>query len=333
MTPPTERPGAEFRDPDLQARFDDDGYVVVPFLDAAGVASLRAVWAELAPPPGFGSHYTSASTDLPYRAAVFEAIAATFSAPIDRILQGLRPVVANFFAKEPALGTSLVIHQDWTFVDERTDRSLNIWCPLEDATEQNGTLSVLPGSHRRLHNLRGTAAGVGGLPSPFAGREEELTRSLLVPVPVTAGHAIINDHRLVHASGDNRSDALRLAASLTLVPADRAVRHAFGREDGRVDLVEMDDAAVRRHAIGTRPEGRLIATIDLPPSGFDPLDYESAAPTEPSAPSPPSGAPGGGAPAATTARPSGERTERGMAAQARRIVRRVRSGNRNQMPH
>ncbi len=327
MTAQPPAAGAEFLDAEHQEAFDREGYVVVPFLTAEEVAALRDTWDRVGPEAGFGSHYTSASSDLTYREAVFDAIATTFEPAVDRVLRGLRPVVANFFAKEPVEGTSLVIHQDWSFVDERTHRSLNIWCPLEDATVANGTLSVLPGSHARLQNLRGTAEGEGGLPSPFAGREEALTRDLLAPVPVPAGHAIINDHRLVHASGVNRSGALRLAASLTLVPSELAVRHVFGRGDGRVDLIEMADVAVRRHAIGTRPTGRLVATIDLPPSGFDPDDYLPSSRSLPDAP------PSSDDRAGATARPSGARRETGIVAQARRIVRRIGSGNRNHADH
>lgn len=279
----------EFYDPELQRAFDRDGMVVVPLLDPGEVARLRAVFHDLVD-PGFGSHYTSASADVAYREAVFESIAGTFAAPLASVLRGLRPVVANFFAKEPAPGTSLVVHQDWSFVDETQLRSLNVWCPLEDATADNGTLRVLRGSHRLLSNVRGTSEGAGGLPSPFEGIEARVTEELLEAVPVTAGWAIINDHRLVHASGDNRSDALRLAASLTLVPAERPVVHAFGGNDGTIDLIELEDLQLRRIQVGRRPAGRLLGTRPFHHLRFDlegylaENDHSSAAPSDSSGP-------------------------------------------------
>lgn len=259
--------GAEFVDPDLQEAFDRDGLVAIPFLDHPAVRHLREVFHRHVP-AGFGSHYTSASEDVAYREATFEAIADAFAPAVDRTLRNLRPVVANFFAKEPGPDTAMVVHQDWTFVEEPERRSLNIWCPLEDATVENGTLRVLRGSHRTLDNRRGTSEGAGGLPSPFAGIEAEVTEGL-EPVELPAGWAIVNDHRLVHASGDNRSAALRLAASLTLVPADRPIVHHFGLGDGTVDLIELDDAELRRLQVGRRPHGRLVGNVPFVPGRFE----------------------------------------------------------------
>lgn len=264
---------AALRDPGLQATFDEQGYVVVPLLDADEVAHLRHEFGRLFPETGFGSHYTSASRDVAYRRAVRDAIAGSFALALAGLLDGYRPVVANFFVKEPGPETSLVVHQDWAFVDEATTRSLNVWCPLEDATVENGTLRVLAGSHRVFDHLRGTSEGAGGLPSPFAGIEERITDDYLVPVPVPAGSAIINDHRLVHSSGANRSDAIRIAASLTLLPVDVPVTHAFGRPDGTVDLYELDDEALLSHRIGEPPAGRLLRSFpyERPPLGLDGL--------------------------------------------------------------
>lgn len=302
------------RDPGLQDDLERDGYVVVPFLDPAAVAGLRRSFSALVPDLGGASHYTSASPDEAHRRAAFASIAAAFSGPAADLLVDHRPVVANFFAKPPAPATALVVHQDWTFVDEDRFRSINIWCPLEDATAANGTLRVLPGSHRALTNRRGTALGAGGLPSPFAGIEDEVTRDLLVPVPVPAGSAIVNDHRLVHASTDNTSADVRVAASLTLVPAECPVTHSFGHADGTVELFELEDDELLRHAIGTPPRGRSLGVVPFVPQTVTVADLVDLCGT-------------GGQPGATR-----RRTPWGRAFHARRTVRRAGRGSLHQSP-
>lgn len=251
----------------LQRALDTQGYAVVPFLSDTGLGALRSAWRELAPPNGYGSHYTSQVPDVGYRASVLEAIAEVFASGPSDVMAGYRPVVANFFAKEPGPHTSMVVHQDWTFVDERRHRSINVWVPLVDTTERNGTLGVVPGSHRAFDRPRGTAVGSSGLPSPFAGSEAHMARRWVRPLDVTAGHAVVNDHRTVHCSPDNLSEEPRVAASITLLPVGVRARHLYGR-GGMVEVYELDDSEFVRLHIGGPPPGTAIGRERVP---LDPL--------------------------------------------------------------
>lgn len=43
-------------------------------------------------------------------------------------------------------------HQDSTFLYTEPPTCIGLWMPLEDATEENGCLWFVPGSHKRTYN-------------------------------------------------------------------------------------------------------------------------------------------------------------------------------------
>src|SRR5690606_6148058 len=106
------------------------------------------------------------------------------------------------------------IHQDWSFVDEDLHRSVGLWVPLVDVDEANGTLYVLPGSHRVLRQVRPAPGLPAGAPNPVT----ELDFDDLDPVPLRVGQAIAYDQAVVHGSPPNRTDAPRPAVALNFAP-------------------------------------------------------------------------------------------------------------------
>lgn len=76
------------------------------------------------------------------------------------------------------------MHQDWTIVDETKFVALNIWTPLQQTTELNGTLEVIKGSHR-WHEVRAPT-----LPFYFDGYQSQL-KNCLTAIPSAPGEAIM----------------------------------------------------------------------------------------------------------------------------------------------
>ena len=62
-----------FQDDDLNRRFLEDGYVVVPFLDAAAVAQLRRDFERLRPDELQPLHRSALSKDADYRREIGRA--------------------------------------------------------------------------------------------------------------------------------------------------------------------------------------------------------------------------------------------------------------------
>jgi hypothetical protein len=95
------------------------------------------------------------------------------------------------------------------------ETSVTVWCPLVDTDEENGTLQVVPGSHKIVPDV----ANIRCEPF-FRPVEEALLARYLEPICLAAGEALIFDDSLIHYSSENRSAAPRVAVQLETVPAE-----------------------------------------------------------------------------------------------------------------
>jgi len=109
----------------------------------------------------------------------------------------------------------------------------------------------VPGSHRAIHGLRGS----GDFPSPVEGIEAELLARHAVPVPLTAGEALVYDAALVHGSGPNRSGRPRPVAAVAVAPATAPLVHFHREGDGPVEGYAIDADYYTAQDFGTRPHG------------------------------------------------------------------------------
>jgi ectoine hydroxylase-related dioxygenase (phytanoyl-CoA dioxygenase family) len=95
-------------------------------------------------------------------------------------------------------------HQDDGYTPVTPSPYLTLWLALNDATLENGCISVLPGSHKRgLLPHRQSPIGLlcHELDDPDQG----------IPVPVKAGSMAVFQSLTVHKSGVNRSNGFRKA--------------------------------------------------------------------------------------------------------------------------
>jgi len=118
--------------------------------------------------------------------------------------------------KPPRIGGEVVWHQDATFLHTEPSRILGMWFALEDATEENGYLWGLPGSHRRGLKSRYLRAPGGGVQT-ITDDDTAWPDSEFVPFEVKKGTLIIFDGMLPHGSAANRSAQSRHAYTLHLI--------------------------------------------------------------------------------------------------------------------
>ena len=252
-----------FQDAALQKRFDEQGYIVLPFLNEPEVQALRQHYRKLHPEdPGQGFHSTTFSPDTAYKTELFDGIAAVMNPKVGETFQDVKKLGGSFLVKYPGNPGNMPVHQDWTFVDEGIFRSVTIWIPLEDVNAQNGAITVLPGSHEYTRTLRAPT-----LPPVFREVDAEI-RSKMKTLKMKAGEAFIFDHSLLHASHLNQSDQPRIAVTYGLVHETASLRYYYRDKNaptGEVEHYEMpNDFFLTYHTVGERPEmGKLTDTIHL----------------------------------------------------------------------
>jgi len=120
--------------------------------------------------------------------------------------------------KRPREGSRFRWHQDspyWAHFCRHLDRLPNVLVALDDASEENGCLRVIAGSHTR-GCLPGCSDGVLG---PLFTDPACFDLSRQVPAVMPAGSALFFSPHSVHGSEPNRSDAPRRALVLTYQPA------------------------------------------------------------------------------------------------------------------
>jgi ectoine hydroxylase-related dioxygenase (phytanoyl-CoA dioxygenase family) len=118
----------------------------------------------------------------------------------------------TFFIKPPGDESILHPHQDSTVIDEATSYGIFIWIPLQDITMNNGPLYILPHSH-----LWGNVYRSQHIPWAFRKQYKYLWEKMQ-PVPVKKGDIICFDTSIIHASGINKTNQIRVAACGALLP-------------------------------------------------------------------------------------------------------------------
>lgn len=132
-------------------------------------------------------------------------------------------VQSMYIFKSPQVGGEVTPHQDTTFIQTNPHTCLGTWVGLEDATQENGCMWAVPGSHKkgvgRFFNLNeeGTACSFD---KPYTYDIEGA-----VPVEVTAGSLVLLHGALVHFSGHNHSTASRNAYTLHVIDGSSDVEY------------------------------------------------------------------------------------------------------------
>jgi len=232
-----------FRDPALQKQFDRNGFVAVPMLTEEEVARLHLEIAALRPadawaPDGRGPamnsyHCSFLDTDRAFKRAAYDLLAAAFSRTIERYLDAYRPLSANFYSKPSGRGR-IPVHQNWPVLDDLNATSVTVWCALVDVSEDNGTLYMVPGSHKLLPHVEGPRS-----PAYFSAFDDQLW-DCLRPLTASAGAGFIFDDSIVHGSPDNAAHEARLAVQITCVPDESRPVFYFGPQDDGFELIDAD---------------------------------------------------------------------------------------------
>jgi len=236
---------AELKD-EQRAFFAEHGYVVVEdAVDAALLGELRRdfdVWVaesrrRLAPygetadgRPRFdlAPGHSEARPGLRRVNAPIEVSDAYFRATTDSrmtdcVAELIGPDVklhhTKINSKLPGGHTEVKWHQDFPFTPHSNDDIVTALLMVDEVTEENGPLKVLPGSHRGpIHSLWHGGVFTGAVADGIAAECEREARLCTGP----AGAVCLMHTRLLHGSAPNRSDRPR-TLHISVYSADDAV--------------------------------------------------------------------------------------------------------------
>jgi ectoine hydroxylase-related dioxygenase (phytanoyl-CoA dioxygenase family) len=273
-----------FENKELEAQFQKDGFVKVPFISTEEVAYLKQMFFDTLPESG--GQITSSEIDIndehlisydftfidknaDYKRKVFKIISDYFKPHMEGLLANYRPIIANYIRKKPHSG-EVPLHQNWAFADERKCTTISIWCPLVDSTVANGTLQLVPGSHKRFGESRGPM-----VPWELEGMKNEIIEKYLIPVETKAGDCIILDDSILHYSPENSTNELRLAIQLICVPNEFPSIHYYmdpSISKSEISVLEVSDDFYMEFNPWKKPEGQKV--IKKIPFKYQPIDEE-----------------------------------------------------------
>ena len=159
-------------------------------------------------------------------------------------------------------GAESAWHQDQFYWPLATDRSLGLWMPLVDCTEQMGSMRFVAGSHR-FGDLDGGAISTdsAGFFERFIAREQ---LSVFQTESLAAGDCTFHSGWTIHGAPANHSAAMREAMIVTFYPDGTRV----------AALDNPQRAGDAKVFLGGREPGQPAD------SALNPVVYRELAPTE-----------------------------------------------------
>ena len=136
--------------------------------------------------------------------------------------------------KPPLVGSAKGMHQDSPYWPIEPMALWSCWMPFEAATEENGCMMAIPGSHRR-----------GPLPhvsvtDDYVVTQEHYDAGEVVSVPMGPGDGLLFHSLLLHETSENRSESARRAITMSYMSAG----YTYTGEEPKPDYLRISGADV-----------------------------------------------------------------------------------------
>jgi hypothetical protein len=269
---------AVFADPAFEESFSRDGYVVLPFFGPEDIEKSKKLYFANLSEPQTDFFTTAFLPDGEPRRNVKEGLEAIIAPRVAELMPGYATCVRHFIVKRGRPNAeSLGLHQDFNFVDQSVNRAVHVWIALADVDEDNGCLTVLPGSHLLTYHI--SAMGLNA--TPYEPYRDMLEADCRVGVPMKAGEAFFFDERTLHGSYPNKSSNLRIAAGAVFLP--KGVKQRLyvtdAVEPGLLDILEVESETLLDYSAVMRPpypEGfQKIGTVEYTATPLSPEVVQS----------------------------------------------------------
>ncbi len=254
-----------FKDSDLQHDFERDGYVVLPLLTSAQVASLTGFYNEKTQiVDNKGVSFYSIINMNKNDALVKEIDSKIKDAvlpELNRFLVSYEVMIATFLVKQPKQDSAVGFHQDLTLVDETKFTGANLWLARQDVTVGNGAMTVIPGSHLLTNSIR----PLPDFPVFFEDYRDELHQYART-IDLKAGEAILFNHQLIHGSSGNYSGEPRLSVIMPVKSEAAQWQYYYASSPGQpLEKYFIDFDSYYKIEKNGKPDAEVV--------GYAPFDF------------------------------------------------------------
>lgn len=247
-----------------QKHFDTFGFAKINLLNDEQIESLLNTYNKYFLNKEL-KHFTSTNfiPQKTERFSISNEILATIAPSINDNLSNIKLWNAAFLIKPVGNDTEFKLHQDWTFVDEENFYSGNIWMPLHDTNEKNGTLYLIPKSHyKQINTFRAQTI------HELFFEKEEILKPYCVPLNIKKGEALIFQHSIIHYSSANRSNSNRIAVVCGFNSSKATLKTYFRINETEAEEYIMPDNFVfdfeDGQSLNNKPNGTFIKKITIP---------------------------------------------------------------------
>ncbi|MCO5249748.1 MAG: phytanoyl-CoA dioxygenase family protein [Chitinophagales bacterium] len=210
------------KDIEAQKELSEIGFKRFDLIDNQLVDSLQDYYYSLHSPVNKGFHPSMFWKDVETKKNISDLICNALNSWVNEHFIHHRILYGNFMVKESGKESIMKLHQDWSYVDEEFGQSFAIWFPLQDLTDNNGALSMIPRSHFSKNHHRGP-----GTHCPFLENQDYIIKKYGQPLYLKKGEPVVWEHHLLHYSPPNLSAFPRVAVTAIIVPKGQPIYHYF----------------------------------------------------------------------------------------------------------
>jgi|GEM_PF-2673960 len=253
-----------FLNDEHQAFFDANGYVKVPFIRAGEIDAYRQQIMALSPTDNFNAfqknlihpqdyHCTFLDADKNYRLKTFDIISEFFASACASLLDNYKIVQGNVFIKPPHKGY-VAPHQNLTIVNEEKYTSLSFWCPALNTNADNGTMVIVPNSHKKFMKYRTT-----NISWPLLDYFKDYNSPFLETINVNKGELLIIDDSLIHGTTNNTTGDARFVFHAMLAPQEADIVFCdIDHQNNKVKIYEAPPLFWQLYLPGSQPDNLTL---------------------------------------------------------------------------
>ena len=134
---------------------------------------------------------------------------------------------SSFFAKPAHNGFATPWHQDGQYWPVKPLATCTVWLAIDDATEENGCLRFIKGSHKDKKLKEHSRNNSESLTLHQELKKNELDESKSINLILKRGQISLHDVYMIHGSKENTSSNSRRAMTMRFMPLSSKFDHNF----------------------------------------------------------------------------------------------------------